>query len=215
MRFQQQVTVPKSPQELAGLVARRDELNSQLESLNDQRGELAHQVQSLGDPEVRSGPMARLKALDARIARVEGELAASDDAIATAKSNGISEDDAVRVVTTPAPRVHVNVPEIPPIPSFNFGYTQPPWRARVRDSLITTAPITIASIVLVGAVLYWRIARSIRHQFATLIAAQQSRLDELQRSVDTVAVEVERVSENQRFVTKLVGDRSAATAERR
>jgi chaperonin cofactor prefoldin len=211
MRFQQQVIVPKSSQELAGLIARRDELNSQLESLNDQRGELAHQVQSLGNDEVRSGPMARLKALDARIGKVESEIAASDDAIATAKANGISEDDAVRVI---APKVHVPEINIPPIPSFNFGYTQPPWRVRVRDSLLTTAPITIASIVLVGAVLYWRISRTLRNQFATLVAAQQSRLDELQRSVDTVAVEIERVSENQRFVTKLVGDRTAAPVER-
>jgi hypothetical protein len=207
----QQISVPKTPHDLSGLIARRDELNSQLESLNDQRGELAQQVQRLGDAEVRSGPLARLKAIDARIARVENEIAASDDAIATAKANGVSEDDAITVVRPNVPVPEINIPRVD---GFAFLNTHQPWRERLIDSLATTAPITVASVVLVGVLLYWRISRGIRNQFAKLIAAQQSRLDELQRSVDTVAVEIERVSENQRFVTKLVGDRSAAPAER-
>ena len=69
--------------------------------------------------------------------------------------------------------------------------------------------MTVATVVLLGALLYWRISRSVKNQFSSLLAMQQSRLEEIQRSVDTVAVEIERVSENQRFVTKLVGERPA------
>jgi hypothetical protein len=36
------------------------------------------------------------------------------------------------------------------------------------------------------------------------------RLDEIQQAVDTIAIEVERVSEGQRFVTKLMSDRKGA-----
>jgi hypothetical protein len=38
--------------------------------------------------------------------------------------------------------------------------------------------------------------------------ATQQRLDQLQQAVDTIAVEVERISEGQRFVTKLLSDRA-------
>ena len=34
------------------------------------------------------------------------------------------------------------------------------------------------------------------------------RLEELQQAVDTIAIEVERISEGQRFVTKMLSDRS-------
>jgi hypothetical protein len=36
----------------------------------------------------------------------------------------------------------------------------------------------------------------------------QQRLDQLQQAVDSIAIEVERISEGQRFVTKLMSDRS-------
>jgi hypothetical protein len=75
------------------------------------------------------------------------------------------------------------------------------------DSLQTSGPIALATVVLLGATMYWWISRSVRNQLTKLVAMQSAKLEELQRSVDTVAVEVERVSENQRFVTKLVGDK--------
>jgi hypothetical protein len=62
-------------------------------------------------------------------------------------------------------------------------------------------------VILIGAVMYWRISRTMKNQLNKLMGMQQTRLDELPCSVDTVAVEMERVSENQRLVTKLVGDR--------
>jgi hypothetical protein len=83
------------------------------------------------------------------------------------------------------------------------------------DSLGTTVPITLASVLLLGAFLYWRVSRSMKQQFSQLIATQSGRLEELQRSIDTVAVEVERVSENQRFVTKMVGDKASPHAVER
>jgi len=40
------------------------------------------------------------------------------------------------------------------------------------------------------------------------------RLERMERALDAVAVEVERISENQRFVTKLLAEREGAGAER-
>jgi cell division septum initiation protein DivIVA len=203
------IPVPKSGQELERLVERRDELKDQLETLNEQRSELAEQIQRIGPSEaaVRANPIARLQALDERIGRLEREQAMADDAIANAKTNGVSTDEA-----NPGDPGRIVIPRIP---RFDFGnwstheQAPVPWRDRALDSLLVTGPVTLASVVLVGAMIYWRLARSMKNQLAKLQASQAGALTELQRSVDTVAVEIERVSENQRFVTKLVGDKQA------
>ena len=194
----QQPSAPKTPNELAAMIERRDELQNQLEQLNENREDLAQQIERLGSTsELRQGPMARLRATDDEINRVTADIAKSNELIAAAKARGITADDAT--------------PEVIRIPTFEFGtQTPPPWRERVLDSIETTGPIAFATVVLLGTVMYWWISRSVRGQLTKLIAMQSARLEELQRSVDTVAVEVERVSENQRYVTKLVGDKPPA-----
>jgi chaperonin cofactor prefoldin len=201
MQFTSQA--PRTADELRAMVARRDELRSQLESLTEQRSNLAEQIGDLhsSDPAVRAGPVARLKAMDERITRLERDIQAADDQVATAKANGVS-------VPAPAVDIFPSPPATPEVPSFVWTTGEHvPWRERMLDSLQTSGPIALATVVLLGATIYWWISRSVRNQLTKLVAMQSAKLEELQRSVDTVAVEVERVSENQRFVTKLVGDK--------
>jgi hypothetical protein len=201
-----QIAAPKNKAELDALSDQRDELREQLESLNERREDLAQQIGRIGsDDVVRSGPVARLRILDQQIQQLETKIEQSDRLITEAKGKGIGGEHA------PGPQV-IRIPEIP---TFEFehmpGVTQPPtpWYDRLGP-LATTVPITLASIALLGALMYWRISRSVRNQLSKIMAAQSGRLEELQRSVDTVAVEMERVSENQRFVTKLVGEKAPA-----
>lgn len=196
---------PQTRADLEAIVMRRDELRNQLESLNERRPAIAEQVMRGGsDPTVRAEPAARLKALDARIARIEADIQQSDDLIAGAIARGLAARTADEGIPFPG------VPPVPALPGgFHFETGTPPWQDRLADSLTTTVPIAFGSVALVGVLLYWRISRSLRQQLARLTAAQTGRLEEIQRSLDTVAVEVERVSENQRFVTKLVGEKSA------
>ena len=56
-----------------------------------------------------------------------------------------------------------------------------------------------------GAYLTWRVARPSRREDVTPKLADE-RLDYLQRSVDAIALEVERIGEKQRFSDKLRGD---------
>lgn len=204
-QFPEQVKAPATHDELMALTARRDELQAQLRSLGNQRAELAQQIADIGvNAELRAEPMARLKLIDADIKRVDASLRAANRMIESAEASGVGSHEE-----TPAPVV-VHVPDVPsPPPGFEFSFGQPPWQQRLGQTLATTVPITAATVVLLGAVLYWRISRSMRNQLNRILAAQSGRLDELQRSVDTVAVEVERVSENQRFVTKLVGEKES------
>lgn len=45
------------------------------------------------------------------------------------------------------------------------------------------------------------------------LAAVAARLERIEQAIDAMAVEVERVSEGQRFTTKLLSERSAARQE--
>jgi hypothetical protein len=205
---QSQIAVPKTAQELARLIGRRDELRNQLEEATEQRSELASHVSRIGpsEPAVRAGPLARLQVADERIARLGRDLQQADDAILEAKSKGVTgEDHLTEVYVSAAPPATP-----PPFPFGDFGTHQPSWRERALDSLQVTAPITLASVVLVGALIYWRLSRAMKNQINRLQATQTGALLQLQQSLDSVAVEIERVSENQRFVTKLVGEKQPA-----
>lgn len=61
-----------------------------------------------------------------------------------------------------------------------------------------------AGLALIGGLyLIWRTAPRARREGAPAEPPFDERLDRLQQSLDAIAVEVERVGEGQRFVTKL------------
>jgi hypothetical protein len=43
----------------------------------------------------------------------------------------------------------------------------------------------------------------------SLSSATEARLERIEQAVDSIAIEVERISENQRFTTKLLSDRAS------
>jgi hypothetical protein len=55
--------------------------------------------------------------------------------------------------------------------------------------------------------------RRLERRFRTMFAPNPSTTSQLQQSVDAIAIEVERISENQRFVTKLLNDRGLGEGE--
>ena len=77
----------------------------------------------------------------------------------------------------------------------------------------------LGSLTIVGAVLY-PIARALakriegRPAAAQIAPATDARLDRIEHAVEAIAVEVERISEGQRFTTKLLAERSPAEAAR-
>ncbi len=70
---------------------------------------------------------------------------------------------------------------------------------------------THAGLVLLGAYLVWRLApgREARARPGEL----SDRLTHLEQSVDAVAIEVERIGEGQRFMTRLLSERAPASSE--
>ena len=75
----------------------------------------------------------------------------------------------------------------------------------------------LGSLTIVGAVLF-PIARALgrriegKAQAAVLPPATDARLDRIEHAVEEIAVEVERISEGQRFTTKLLAERTSADA---
>ena len=163
----------------------RSELRSQLENLEEKRQELRQELQQGdGDLGTNAGIVARIKELDARIAATDAQLAAADLAVAKAAA------------------VPGAVVETPPIPRSG-----PPEEAYILGSLfmvVTLLPISIAY------------ARRIWRRGATVIAPvpaeMRQQIDSLSNAVETIAHEVERIGEGQRFLTRLFSDQGAARA---
>jgi hypothetical protein len=81
--------------------------------------------------------------------------------------------------------------------------------AQVMTVIITSATVLIA--VGLAARHVWRLGSRPR-QRAPMI--DESRMERIENAVDAIAIEVERISEAQRFTTTLLADRLPARAER-
>jgi len=74
---------------------------------------------------------------------------------------------------------------------------------------------THVALSLVGAFFMWRIERRAREPHMSGAPLATERLDQLQQSVDAVAIEVERIGESQRFAVKLAAERAQASPLKR
>jgi hypothetical protein len=167
-------------QDVANLRARRSELSDQLESATGRRRSLAEQVRR-ADGVNKSGLEARLATLDQRIVRLEGEL-----------------DDVGQQLASPQAAQYVAQSR----PPMNFA---PP----VRFSNVDPEPIIICFILFVLSPLALSISRLIwKRGSRAVLHAPAMREDSGEQGMDAIAIEVERVSEGQRFVTRLLSERN-------
>lgn len=102
--------------------------------------------------------------------------------------------------------------------SQNGNETVVPIRDVVpRGAVQITALVSAAliAVALLGPLLRFFLRRHERRALsAQLSTAVQARLDAMDRNIDTVAVELERVSEGQRFTAKLLEQRPLEHAQR-
>lgn len=175
---------PWNQEEIQALAATRIELGDQLEALTERREEVADQLHG-AEMAARPGLIARLSALDERIARLEQEVLQADDAIAAAVSAGVIA---------------------PPSPEQTETQEAHQWDIATfqeRAAMLMAGEALL--FLLLGIVLYklgWARAKA---RFAGT-QPNDPRIDQLQNSVDAIAVEVERISEGQRYVSKLLNE---------
>jgi chaperonin cofactor prefoldin len=176
--------VPRTPEELEALANKRSELKQQLESVTDRREELADQLED-ADPAARPGLEARIQMLDERSTRLEREILQADDAIAVAVVGGVGPGPNEEEETTEAP-VSDDVVS--------------------KDVLANAMLAEALAFVLLGVFFYRWVLRRARDRFSRGAPEDSKRLDQLQNSVDAIAIEVERISEGQRYVTKALNE---------
>ena len=165
----------------------RRELNNQLEQLERRRNDMNRELQQHGSPTkaLQDGTEARIADLDKRISDVEKQLAAADQAVAKAAAV-----PGAIVEHPPEPR------QGPPEEVFILGG---------MFMVIVFFPLSIA------------FARRIWKRTATTVTSFPQelvdRLNRLDQSMDSIAIEVERIGEGQRFVTRVLTNNSRAIGE--
>ena len=182
----------------------RTELRSQLKELNRRRNELDEQ-RHVATQAARPDIEARIAEIDARTARLDKQIASLDDQIAAgaARLAAAEAGQGSGVVVGPGPQV-IRIPEIS-IPPMDFG------RGSRRNEMRDVAGFMALEAVLLGlmGVLFWRFAmKRMRDQFERMIQAQSQQLSQMQNAVDVIGIEVERISEGQRYVAKVLTDGS-------
>ncbi len=165
-----------------GLRAQRRVLLDQLERLEETRGELVQNLrQGAASDGDRAGIEQRVTATDQQIARVSIEIAEVDAQVAMAAA---------------VPGATVTPPE----PN--------PWQYGPPEELVAMGIGFSALLLFPVAIAYARRIWKRSHVTVALTPDLAERITAMERSIDAVAVEVERVGEGQRFVTQLLAEQS-------
>ena len=178
------ITAPMSAREVAAIKAQRDELSNQLQSVDGRRSRLLSQLRQTTDPTAVKGLEDRLALLDKRQLQLESDIATTGQQLTSAPA-GLAASTGTPVVA-------------------GLGSGQ-------------VVAISIVGIIFVLAPLTMGFARTIWKRSnkpalpPTAFTETAQRLERLESAVDTIAVEIERISEGQRFVTKLLSESAPAS----
>ena len=180
---QQTIEIPTTRVEVRELIGRREQLSDQLSNVSERRQELASEILGTNDEIVRSGLQQRVQLLDKRILQLETDLATTGQQLAAAPlslTSGISS-------STDGPFVG------------NDNY----------DEGMATGAASVFALAVVFffvARRKWRRAARRGQQQPQLTAEAGQRLERLEQGMEAIAIEIERISEGQRFVTKLLSE---------
>ena len=172
--------VPRTAREYAALRRRRSELSDQLTSASNRRSQLVRQIEQM-DPIARQGVQQRIQLLDQRILQLESDIALTGQQVAAST--------ALIGSTEPARPTF-------PVNNVKMNYTT----IAVVFMLTVLMPVAIA----VARLIWRRTTAPIPQRSGSTEDSQ--RLLRLEQAIDTIAIEVERVSEGQRYVTQLMAD---------
>lgn len=167
-----------SGSEVAALRAEREELSNQLTSAAGRRNELARQLTN-ADASLKPGIQERIRILDARIVRLEADLDGVGQKLATAGPGLLTEQQ------------------------MPFG----PGSFRMDSDTFAFLTGLFMLVVLFPIAFgmgrfMWK--RAVSPKPAPVPDEMLKRLDRLEQAIDTVSIEMERVSEGQRFISRVL-----------
>jgi hypothetical protein len=187
---------PTSPPTLAGnpldalnyaqLRTRQSELQDQRQGLANRRAAVARDYERASGAN-KEGIAARLAVMDRSLAQFESDLSAVGLAMVPTRTT-----------------------EVPYLPPINPRSQR---RAGPEMFLMSVAVFLATMLIAVPAAVRRAKRRWLRESSAAgtgSIGVGNDRLDRIEQAVDTIAVEIERVSENQRFMTRLMTETQLA-----
>jgi hypothetical protein len=171
------ITLPRTQAEIQELLTQREELSEQLTGVSSRRRNLAEEISQTRDASIRAGLEDRLRVLDARILQLETDLATTGRQLSSA----------------PAELLQSRQVEDSPAGHFEEGL--------VIGGLGVLFAAAVAFLFLRRR---WK--RPTSRTSNQLGADAGQRLERLEQGMDAIAIEIERVSEGQRFVTRLLSE---------
>lgn len=178
---------PSAAEMLQAARAHRSELRNQLERAEEQRDDLQSELQQTPQSEtaIRAGLEARLRELDTRILALDKEIATADSRVAQAAAvPGASVEPTPVVINRDGPPEEV-------------------WVLGGMFIFFFLMPLAIGF-----ARRLWK--RAALPVSTEMPAELQDRLSRMEQAIDAVAVELERVGEGQRYVTKVFSEQQRA-----
>jgi hypothetical protein len=171
--------IPRTESEVRELRAQREALSDQLTSVSARRSQLASEIRNRSDEATRGGLEERLRLLDNRLLQLETDLASTGRQLASAPSGLIAGTEPAR----------------PQGGGDDF-----------EEGLMVGGFLVSAFF----AVVYFFQRRRWKRG-GTALPAQfggeaGQRLERLENGMEAIAIEIERVSEGQRFVTRLLSE---------
>ena len=177
----QSLPIPLSKSDVENIKARREELSNQLTSAAGRRRRLSEELKMQPEGPARVGIEGRLVVLDRRLAQLETDIAATGRQLSAAPE-GLLTSEGV------------------------------PMGGDIPDNAMA---LSVVFILFVMFPLAFTLARNLWKRgskpsvVATLPAETGQRLERLEQGVEAIAIEIERVSEGQRFVTRLLSEGAA------
>lgn len=180
----QTIAIPQNIQDIAGLRMRREELVDQLGRARNRRSEVIEQMQNASGIE-RGGLEQRLATIDQRIVQIEMDIGATERALTSAPSSLLGAAAQAEQARQDA-----------------LDASRPPIDEDALMIMTFLATAMLIPVVIAHTRRIWKRPQPAR----ALPPATESRLERIEQAVESIAVEVERVSEGQRFVTKLMSE---------
>jgi hypothetical protein len=173
------IQIPRTARDLAVIRTQRDELSSQLSNIGSRRNGLARQLITETDPVARAGIESRISLLDKRMLQIETQLDQTGQVLTSAPAALITSTQPANTMFGLSPNAYIP-----------FG---------ILFIIFVMGPLAIGA-----ARMMWK--RSSRPVIPAAVPETAARLGRLEQSVDAIAVEVERITEGQRFMTKLLSE---------
>ena len=170
-----------------GFVNQRRELANQLDRLRDERQDIVNQLSSEDRPldqAVRAGLQKRLGTLETRIDAVDQQLAVADQQVASAAA----------------------------VPGAIVEHRPPPRQGPPEEVFVLSGLFMIVAILSLSIAYARRIWRRSAAAVAAIPGDILERFAQLDQAVESVAVEVERIGEGQRFITRVLSDQGGRAA---